>query len=100
MHANSVLLLLALLLLLRSATGCALGPDEQAARFIAEMDALPPDERVPDWERTRARMLREAPAAGTPAPDFALATIDGSRTVRLSELWRDGPVVLIFGSWT
>jgi hypothetical protein len=37
--------------------------------------------------------------AGDPAPDLALATYDGG-TVRLSELWREKPVVLVFGSCT
>ena len=34
------------------------------------------------------------------APDFALPTPDRSRTVKLSEEWRERPVVLIFGSYT
>ncbi|HVR71472.1 MAG TPA: hypothetical protein VMT87_11575 [Vicinamibacteria bacterium] len=36
---------------------------------------------------------------GEAAPDLALAAYDGS-TVRLSELWREKPVVLVFGSCT
>ena len=36
---------------------------------------------------------------GDPAPDLALAGYDGS-TVRLSRLWADRPVVLVFGSCT
>jgi hypothetical protein len=36
---------------------------------------------------------------GDAAPDLTLAGYDGS-TVRLSELWREKPVVLVFGSCT
>jgi hypothetical protein len=36
---------------------------------------------------------------GSPAPDLVLSRYDGDR-VRLSELWREKPVVLIFGSCT
>jgi hypothetical protein len=36
---------------------------------------------------------------GDAAPDLALAAYDGS-TVRLSELWRERPVLLVFGSCT
>ena len=36
---------------------------------------------------------------GDAAPDLALATYSGG-TVRLSELWREKPVVLVFGSCT
>ena len=34
-------------------------------------------------------------AAGGPAPDFALEDAEGG-VHRLSELWADGPVVLVF----
>lgn len=91
---------LALLAFLCACSGCALDGDEQAARWIEEMDRLPPEERVPDWERTRALMLRVPPAVGEIAPDFALETIDGSATVRLAEILDERPIVLIFGSWT
>jgi hypothetical protein len=37
--------------------------------------------------------------AGDAAPDLALSTFEGG-TVRLSELWRERPVVLVFGSCT
>jgi hypothetical protein len=37
---------------------------------------------------------------GDPAPDFALTKLDKSGTVRLSELNRSQPVVMIFGSYT
>jgi hypothetical protein len=73
---------------------------DRADAFIAEMDAAPEHERVPFWSDTRALMTRPAPEVGSPAPDFELPLRDGTGTVRLSELHRDVPVVLIFGSWT
>jgi hypothetical protein len=45
------------------------------------------------------RRERGALQAGDAAPDLSLAAYDGS-TVRLSELWRERPVVLVFGSCT
>jgi hypothetical protein len=50
----------------------------------------------PLWMSARSGHLR----VGDVAPDFALLTTDRSRTVRLSEEWRERPVVLIFGSYT
>ncbi len=38
--------------------------------------------------------------AGSPAPDFALQTLDGKSMVRLSGFRGRMPVVLIFGSYT
>ena len=81
-------------------TGCAMSDEQMAAKFIADMDAQPPEDRVPNWEATKALMLREAPKVGEEAPDFALATRDGSESIRLSQFEGDRPVVLVFGSWT
>ena len=39
-------------------------------------------------------------AEGDPAPDFELTRIEGEGTVRLSSLLADGPVALVFGSYT
>ena len=50
----------------------------------------------PLWMSARAGQL----AVGDAAPDFALPTTDRSRLVKLSEEWRERPVVLIFGSYT
>ena len=50
----------------------------------------------PLWMSARAGHL----AVGEAAPDFSLPTTDRSHTVRLSEQWRERPVVLIFGSYT
>ncbi len=80
--------------------GCAMSDEQMTAKFIAYMDAKPPDERVPNWETTKALMLREAPMVGEDAPDFTLETRDGSESIRLSKFEGDRPVVLIFGSWT
>jgi hypothetical protein len=37
--------------------------------------------------------------AGDPAPDLELGLVDGT-PLRLSELWRERPVFLVFGSCT
>lgn len=70
-------------------------------RFGAIMSKVPmPVMRVlpfkPLWMSARAGQL----AVGDPAPDFALQTTDRGRTVKMSEQWRERPVVLIFGSYT
>lgn len=83
-----------------STIGCATDPDAQARAFMDDMDARPADERVANWDEIRALMLREPPAVGAPAPDFALETDDGSARIRLSDYRGNLPVVLIFGSWT
>lgn len=80
--------------------GCAMSDEQMTAEFIAYMDAKPPEERVPNWETTKALMLREAPKVAEDAPDFTLETRDGSESIRLSKFEGDRPVVLIFGSWT
>lgn len=80
--------------------GSACQPNDPVAMFIKQQDGLPPEQRVPDWERTKRLMLRKAPAVGDVAPDFALATLDGSQTIRMSEFHESRPLVLIFGSFT
>ena len=50
----------------------------------------------PLWMSARAGPLN----VGDTAPDFALPVLDRSRTVNVSEEWRERPVVLIFGSYT
>jgi len=45
------------------------------------------------------RRERGALKVGDAAPDLVLARYEGG-TVRLSELWREKPVVLVFGSCT
>jgi hypothetical protein len=50
----------------------------------------------PLWMSARAGRLQ----VGDAAPDFLLPTVDGAGKVRLSEEYRERPVVLIFGSYT
>jgi hypothetical protein len=45
------------------------------------------------------RRVRGTLKPGDVAPDLALAAY-GGETVRLSDLWKDKPVVLVFGSCT
>jgi hypothetical protein len=42
----------------------------------------------------------EGPRPGAAAPNFTLATLDGARTITLSDSFGKKPVVLIFGSFT
>jgi hypothetical protein len=44
--------------------------------------------------------IHEGPRVGALAPDFALKTLDGKETVRLSKLIGTKPVVLVFGNFT
>jgi len=44
--------------------------------------------------------IHEGPKVGASAPDFALKTLDGKETVRLSKLTGPKPVVLVFGNFT
>jgi hypothetical protein len=48
------------------------------------------------WTRARAGTVH----VGDSAPDFSLAKLDKSGTVRLSELNKPQPDVMIFGSYT
>ncbi len=81
---------------------CATTNNDQdiATHWMQEMDALPAEEQVPNWDNTRALMMRQAPRPGDPAPDFELQTRHGEGVIRLSEFQAARPVVLIFGSWT
>ncbi len=79
------LLVLALFLATLSLGGCALfgGP--------------PP---IPPWvDADHVHFSEPVVDEGDPAPDFTLATPDGTSQVTLSEL-RGKPVVLVFGSYT
>jgi len=78
----------------------ACAPRDPMADFIARMDAMPPEKRLPDWERTKRLMARRAPAAGEAAPDFTLATPDGSQRITRSAFHEGRPLVLVFGSFT
>jgi hypothetical protein len=48
------------------------------------------------WTRARAGTLQ----VGDAAPDFVLSKVDKSGSVQLSDLIRQEPVVLVFGSYT
>ncbi len=50
--------------------------------------------------RSEIGSVREGPALGAVAPDFTLATRDGSRRITLSEVVGRKPVVLVFGNYT
>ena len=45
-------------------------------------------------------LTRPKVAEGDVAPDFELTRIDGGGTIQLSELLRERPVALVFGSYT
>jgi len=48
------------------------------------------------WSRARAGKL----SVGSEAPDFAVETLEKTQHMQLASLWRDKPVVLVFGSYT
>ncbi|MGO4879634.1 MAG: hypothetical protein ACLP59_02295 [Bryobacteraceae bacterium] len=50
----------------------------------------------PLWMRVRAGLLHP----GDLAPDFDLPLVDHSRRIRISEVYRAEPLVLIFGSYS
>ncbi len=57
-----------------------------------------------DWEELRASFRereKHAPVVGDAAPDFELPYLgETAKTVRLSEVLRERPVALVFGSYT
>lgn len=63
-------------------------------------DAPTPDLLLKGLFSGEVGSLQEGPQVNEPAPDFALKTHDGSRTVRLSEVIGSKPVVLVFGNFT
>ena len=74
-------------------------PPETFGRVMAKLPGPVPFLLFPfetAWMRARAGRLR----VGDPAPDFSLLKLDKSATVKLSELNRSQPVVLVFGSYT
>ncbi len=44
--------------------------------------------------------MHEGPKLNDPAPDFSLKTRDGKQTLRLSDLFGEKPIVLMFGNFT
>lgn len=75
-----------------------LQPPEKFGAFMAHvpMPAMMVLPFRPLWMSARSGTL----SPGDTAPDFTLKTVDGTRTVTLSQEWRERPVVLIFGSYT
>lgn len=74
-------------------------PPEDLGRVMARIPGpviflLYPFETL--WLHARAGTLN----VGDRAPDFSLAKVDKSGSIQLSELNRQRPVVLIFGSYT
>ena len=85
-------------LLASCAVGCQTG--DKATRWMAHVDARAPEDQPKDWARTRALMLREAPAVGQTAPDFTARRMSSDEMVTLSKYHPGQPKVLIFGSYT
>jgi hypothetical protein len=74
-------------------------PPEAFGRVMAKMPGPVPFLLFPfetAWLRARAGSLHP----GDPAPDFSLLKLDKTARVQLSELTRQKPVVLVFGSYT
>lgn len=79
---------------------CRSNEENPAAAFYAEQESLPPEKRVPEWDRVKALMSRPAPAVGDVAPDFTLPTLDGDSQITRSAHQEDKPLLMIFGSYT
>ena len=91
------------MLVLSSVSGCTRGDKmkiDPAEEMIAQVDQSPPEKRPPNWDVTKALMMRHAPEVGSVAPDFALTTADGESTITRSKFQADRPLVLVFGSFT
>lgn len=72
---------------------------EQFGHFMARLPGPVPFLLYPFesmWMRARAGTL----GIGAAAPDFLLTTLDKTAQVQLSSLNKQGPVVLVFGSYT
>jgi len=86
------------LVLIFSISGCGRDP-------MIELENLPTDEfsgkTVVDGGHAQKLVmarLGNAPTVGQKAPEGALIDAKSGRTVRLSSLWKEKPIVLIFGS--
>ena len=74
-------------------------PPETFGKVMAKMPGPVPFLLFPfetAWLRARAGSLHP----NDPAPDFSLMKLDKTARVQLSQLTRQQPVVLIFGSYT
>lgn len=63
-------------------------------------DAPTPEVLIRGLFRGEIGSLGEGPRLNAPAPEFALKTHDGQRTIRLGELVGAKPLVLVFGNFT
>ncbi|MBD3183468.1 redoxin domain-containing protein [Candidatus Poribacteria bacterium] len=76
---------------------------EENQKFFAEAD-LDRNGMVDKTEINKfianRRRKEEGPGIGQEAPDFTLKTLDGEKTVTLSQYKGKKPVVLVFGSYT
>ena len=70
--------------------------DEEATDDLAGRTV----ESLADGMRVVKDRARNHPKLGEQAPDFEADLADGSGVLRLSELYREKPVVLVFGSFT
>jgi hypothetical protein len=102
MRRMLLLLLICLVLLYALASlGLYVAMRQPPEKFGAMMSRMPTVAMIvlpfkPLWMCARAGQL----SVGDAAPDFALPTVDQTRTVKLSEEYRARPVVLVFGSYT
>ncbi len=102
MRRTLLLILVCLVLLYGLASlGLYAAMRQQPDKFGAIMSRMPTIAMIvlpfkPLWMSARAGKLN----VGDVAPDFALPTVDNTRTVKLSEEYRAKPVVLVFGSYT
>jgi len=74
-------------------------PPEDFGRFMSKLPGPVPFLMFPFesmWLRARAGDLQP----GDSAPDFSLLKLDESESIQLSELNKQKPVVLVFGSYT
>ena len=55
---------------------------------------------LPAQRRGGRQRPDRAPQAGAMAPDFTLSVLNSEEMVTLSELAKEKPVALLFGSWT
>lgn len=51
-------------------------------------------------DQAMIKLVANSPKRGDAAPDLTLASSDGSEEVKLSQFWKEKPLVLIFGSLT
>jgi hypothetical protein len=75
--------------MIRSRIRDGLAPDDSPLRVEDVMAS-------PDYRDLMTPQVAE----GDPAPDFELPTPDGGETIRLSALFEQRPVALVFGSYT